>query len=145
MPTTTTSTRAGASKPVKDNITDLNVVCCQHTLTVPGAADVLQAVPVPKGARIVDVTLTSTDSDTHVSPTLEMKVGDTDSTDDDDRYITASAIGTTGGVARMNNQAGHLYTFTADGTIDITFSAVAATFAAGTITLSVTYCTDAAA
>lgn len=142
---TVTATRAGATKTARDGVGTHTVLSSYSITANVTANDVLQMVPVPKGARIVDVVLTSTDIDTHGTPTVTMIVGDTDSTDDTDRYITSSTIGQTGGVARLNNQVGHLYEFTADGTIDITFPAVAATFASGTITLAVTYLTDDAA
>ena len=144
---TVTSTRAGSTKPVKSGVHgNVHVVTSSYSITAnPTANDYLQMVPVPKGAKIVDVILTSTDIDTNGTPTVAMTVGDQDGTPSDNRYITTSTIGQAGGVARLNAQGGHLYTFAADGTIDVKFTTASATFASGTITMTVIYTTDAAA
>ena len=143
---TTATTRAGASKPVKDNIRGVNAVTCSHSVTAnPTAADILQLVPIPKGARILDVIVTMTDLDTNGAPTVTFTVGDTQTTSTANRYVTTSTVGQTGGVARLNNQVGHLFTFGTDGTVDLTWGVAAATFAAGTITCTATYVTDLAA
>lgn len=141
---TVTATRAGASYPLKDSINNGTVtVCSTYSITAnPTAADILQMVPVPRGARIIDVTLSATDLDTNGTPTITMLVGDGG---DNDRFITSSTIGQTGGVARLNAQTGFLYEYTADDTIDVTFGVASATFASGTIQLAVTYTTDSAA
>lgn len=141
---TSTSTRAGSTKPVRDGAHgNVHVAVCTYTLSSnPSAADVVQMVPVPKGARIVEVVLGTADLDTNGTPTITMKVGDGS---DDDRFITSSTIGQTGGVTRLNAQTGTGYEYTADDTVDITFGAGAATFASGDITLSVHYVTDDAA
>ena len=139
---TTTSARAASTKPVKDGV-GTHVVMCTYTLSAnPTAADVIQMVPVPKGARISAVRLASADLDTNGTPTITMKVGDGG---DDDRFITSSTIGQTGGVANLNAQTGLGYEYTADDTVDITFGVASATFAAGDITLVVEYTTDDAA
>lgn len=141
---TVTASRAAASQPVKDSINNGTVtVCASYSITAnPTASDVLQLVPVPRGARVIDVVLAATDLDTNGTPTITMTVGDGGSAN---RFITTSTIGQTGGVARLNNQLGHLYEYTADDTIDVTFGVASATFASGTITLTVTYTTDSAA
>lgn len=142
---TVTATRAASTKPLKDG-RGTHVVTSSYSITAnPTAADILQMVPIPKGAKIVDVLLTSTDLDTNGTPTITMTVGDTQTTSTANRYITTSTIGQAGGVARLNNQVGSLFVFTTDGTIDITFGVASATFASGTITLTVTYVTDLAA
>ena len=85
--------------------------------------DVIQMVPVPLGAKVLDVILMTDDLDTGTSIVLD--VGDTDGTDDTDRYIDAAttdqggALGQVAGFARINNVAGNGYTFAANGTIDV--------------------------
>jgi hypothetical protein len=139
---TALGTAATATKTRR--ITESGETVVVATFAVPAtgdgtaANDVIQMVKVPKGAVITDVTLGSTDVDTNGTPLHEVTVGDTDGTDDPDRYITASTIGRTAGVARLNG-VGFGYTFTADGTIDITVTAASATKAAGTFTLAVRY------
>lgn len=141
---TTTATRAGSTKPVKHGVHgNVHVVSATYTPTAnPTAADVVQMVPVPKGARITEVILGSADLDTNGTPTITIKVGDGS---DDDRFITSSTVAQAGGITRLNAQTGHNYKYTADDTIDITFGVAAATFASGDITLSVHYTTDDAA
>ena len=94
------------------------------------------------GHRILDVILSATDMDSNGTPTVAYTVGDGGSAN---RFITTSTIGQTGGVARLNNQVGHAYEYTADDTIDVTVGTASATFVAGTLTLTVLYTTDSAA
>ncbi len=141
---TQTSTRAGSRQPVKDDMAaGLVTVISVHSLTATPGTDTIQMVPVPAGARIVDVTVACTDIDTGTAVLLT--VGDTDGTDDPDRYVTSSTIGQAGGMARLNNFAGVGYEFAADGTVDVVFTVAPTTFAAGTLTLTVSYTTDSAA
>ena len=115
---TVTAARAAASQPVKDSMNDgvVSVVGVYSVTANPTAADVIQMVPVPRGARILDVILSATDMDSNGTPTVAYTVGDGGSAN---RFITTSTIGQAGGVARLNAQGGHLYTFAADGTIDV--------------------------
>lgn len=111
-------------------------------------ADVLQMVKIPKGATILDVIVSVNAAGLDTGATVAYSVGDTDATDDTDRYITAAAgiIGrsSAGGVVRMNNPAGAGYKFEADGTIDLVFTAGAGTnVATGVITLTAIYTMDA--
>lgn len=106
-------------------------------------ADVIQMLKVPKGARVLEVILTTTDLDTNGTPTLSFDVGDGD---DVDRYIDGSTIGRTGGTDRLgsgivtNTQA---FTYTANDTIDVLVAAGPATGAtSGTISLTVGFTTD---
>jgi len=144
---TTATTRAGAAKPVKDSMNDglVSVMCSQAITVNPTAADILQLVPIPRNARIVDVTVTFTDMDSNGTPTITFTVGDTQTTSTANRYITTSTVGQTGGVARLNNQVGHMFQFLTDGTIDLTWGVASATFASGTLTCTVIYSTDLAA
>lgn len=115
-------------------------------------SDLIKMVPVPKGAKVLDVVLSTDRLDTGTS--IELDVGDTDDTDDTDRYIdsaaglvgtTATALGVTTGItaARLNNPAGHNYKFVADGTIDVLVKTAPETgTTTGTITLTVFLAVD---
>lgn len=106
------------------------------------SGDLIQMVPVAEGNRVLDVVLTVTDLDTGTS--LVLDVGDTDATDDTDRYIdgtTTTSISAT--VTRMNNVAGHGYVFAANGTIDVDVETAPQTGATtGTVKLTVTMAND---
>lgn len=135
-----TFTTAGAATTVSPFAPVGVLGVASYTLSLTAnvtANDVYEMVRLPKGAKIVDVTLSSTDLDTNGTPTITMSVG---YGGDDDYFIVASTIGQTGGVARMAAATtGTLLTLTAEDTIDLKFPAVAATFAAGTVTLTVFY------
>jgi hypothetical protein len=142
MATLTTARAEAGIQPREEHGSTVIFQSVTHSVTAnPAAADVLQAVKVPRGARILEVLLTATDMDTGGSPTLTAEVGDAGDTD---RFISSKAIGAAGAgvVQRLDNVAGLNYQYTAEDTIDITFPATAATFAAGTITLVVLYGLD---
>lgn len=113
-----------------------------HTVRFPVAVstaattDVLEFGYVPIYARIVDATLIATDIDTGATPTVTINVGDSG---DVDRLFAASTIGQTGGVARMATTTGFGHRYGATTLITGAFAAAAATAAAGTITLILTY------
>lgn len=79
--------------------------------------DVIRMVPVPAGAKVKWVWLQVDDLDAGTS--LVLDVGDTDATDDTDRYIDDAGIGQAAGVAQLDNPAGFNYEFAADGSIDV--------------------------
>jgi len=127
------------------------------TLTVTGQytftsafsnADVIQMVPIPKDAKIVNWTLSSTDNDTNGTPTLTYDLGDGG---DVDRFAAGLTTGQAGGNAMPSSgrtvttssgvvNVGLGYKYTEDDTIDIVIAAGPATGAtSGTIILSVTY------
>lgn len=109
-------------------------------------ADVIQMVKIPKGATILDVIVAVAAAGLDTGATILWTLGDTDATDDTDRYITSSSIGQSsgGGVVRMNNQAGAGYKFAADGTIDLTIATGAGTnVATGVVTVTAIYTMDA--
>lgn len=121
-----------------------NLIGVTSTYTLTAAltsGQVIQMIPVPKGARMFDPTsviLHSTDLDTGATPTITLSVGDGDDTD---RYITASAIGGTSGiVAGTLAPAAFNKVYTADDTIDVLVAAAPATGATtGTLTLQAFY------
>ena len=98
-------------------------------------SDVIQMVKIPKGAKILEVILSTDDLDT--STGLVLDVGDGSVTD---RFIDGSTIGQTGGVDRLNEVGGHLYEYTAEDTIDVIVQTAPTTGAtSGTVNVSVTY------
>lgn len=99
-------------------------------------ADAVQFGYVPQYARIVDAVLQSTDIDTNGTPTVTINVGDAG---DVDRFFAASTIGQTGGVVRMSVTTGFGYRYDTATLITGAFAANAATGAAGTLTLYLTY------
>lgn len=86
-------------------------------------SDVLNMVKLPKGARVIDVILTSADIDSNGSPAVVLDVGDSA---DADRFIDGSTIGQAGGIERSNT-SDPFFTFTADGYINVTVVTAPAT------------------
>lgn len=102
--------------------------------------DVIQMVKVPKGARIVGVTLGADDLDTNGAPTITLDVGDGGVSD---RFVAASTIAQSGAAPATGiAKAGFGYVYTADDTVDVLVKAAPATGAtSGSIRLAVTYLT----
>lgn len=110
--------------------------------------DVIQMVPIPQGAFIQGITLSSTDTDTNGSPAIIYDVGDGSDTD---RFIDGSTIGQAGGVVTNNGTVvptassgviatGLGYKYTVDDTIDVLVQVAPGTGAtSGSILLTVTY------
>lgn len=134
----TTTTTAGAATTVSPFVPvgGLGVAVSSVALAVaPVINDVFEMVRLPRGAKIVDVTLFSTDIDTATGVTLSVGYGGSTA-----YFISASTAGQAGGVARMATAAsGALLTLTAEDTIDILVAAAPTTFAAGTLSLAVYY------
>lgn len=130
--------------PPRANI-NLNSVIGTYTAATGADLDTddcIQMVKIPKGATILETIVAVRAAGLDTSTGCTWSLGDTDSTDDLDRYITVQTVGqsSAGGVVRMNNPAGHGYKFTADGTIDITIVAGASTnVATAVVTLVVIY------
>lgn len=78
--------------------------------------DVVEMVSVPLGARVVDVILDIGDCDTGTS--CGLVVGDGGTTN---RYITATTLGVTGGIAHANAVGYDRTAYTVNDTIDIKF------------------------
>lgn len=98
--------------------------------------DVIRMVKVPKGATILDVTISVPDLDTSTGIVLDVGDGTTA-----DRFIDGSTAGQAGGLAGINEIAGFGYTYTADDTIDILVQVAATGTAAvtGVLRMAVTY------
>lgn len=118
--------------------------------SAPAVGDIWELVQVPNGYAVESVYLDCAQLDTNASPTLTLEVGDSTTAG---RYISGSTIGRTGGVAINNvagsvgyvnpiqNSAGSTGQFSGGNagatTIQVKVTAVAATFAAGNVTLAV--------
>lgn len=117
-----------------------NVIAAFSTLTVSVAPTLNQfvgMVPIPARSRIVGATLSFTDMDTNASPTLAVAVGDAATPA---RLIAATTgPGTGAGITSALVRGGHGYLYTTDTLVGVTFTAVAATFAAGSIELTLMY------
>lgn len=101
------------------------------------AGDVIQMVPIPKGAVVLDTVTTFTPG--AGGPVLTWIVGDGNSTN---RFqISASA---TIASSVHANGGGIGYSYSVEDTIDITVSAIGSATAAGTVRLTVFYAMDQA-
>lgn len=143
------STTVTAGNPPRWSLGETKTVTGQYNLSAALAVnDVVQMVPVPKGALIQGITLGTTDLDTNNSPAVTLSIGDGNSTA---RFVSASTIGQTGGVISNNAtvtptaSAGTVatglgYKYTVDDTIDIFVAAGPGTGATtGSLILTVTY------
>lgn len=98
-------------------------------------ADVIEMIKIPKGAVILDATLSSSAS---VGSTGSLSLGDVV---DADRFITSTAY-TAAVFARMNASSGNLFKYTEDDTIDIRAVNIATPATGAILRLSVIYSTD---
>ena len=111
-------------------------ICSAAVTTSLAANDTLTGPSIPAGAYLVDVLLMSTDLDTAGSPTITLDVGISGSAA---KFISASTVGQTGGVARMGLTTGLGYSPTSDTPVIVTVNAAGTTKAAGTVTLAILY------
>jgi len=121
------------------------VVCNEGAYEAPvtlAANDIVKLAFLPAGHKPVDVILEADDLDTNGTPTIALAVGVVNSDGDDlvasTNFITGSAVGSTGGVARADTVAGlQLAASSVDRVIGVKVTTVAATKAAGTLKLKV--------
>lgn len=102
----------------------------------PATTDTINFFDLPANARIVGMTLESTDMDTNGSPALTINVGDAGSAT---RYFSASTVGQAGTAAVATAVTGLHYKTTAKTRVVGTAGTNAATGAAGTLYLSCLY------
>lgn len=99
--------------------------------------DVIQMIPVPAGAQIMEVTLGADDLDSNGTPAIVLDVGDGSVTD---RLIDGATVGQAGGRTSTLKTGAFGYTYTASDTIDVIVQVAPATGAtSGTIMLRVAY------
>ena len=96
--------------------------------------DLIQSPPLPKGAVITDVMITTTSMGA-AAVTLDVGYGG-----DPDYFIAASTIGVAGGVARASASTAHPLTLTVNDTIDVLVKVAPTTpVASGTVSITVYY------
>lgn len=137
---TYTAVKAGATYVARSNVGETFVEESFTFTVAPALNDVVQMFKIPAGAKVCEVVLSSTDIDTNGTPLVTLDVGDANSAT---RFISASQIGRTGGVARLDQFAGLGYTYTADDIIQVKVSAAPATSVVGTVVVTVFYTMDA--
>lgn len=112
--------------------------------TSGSAGDIVQMVPVPRGASILDVQL-DVQGGMGATSNVGFTVGDGGS---QTRYLlsqTAAAILGGGALFRMNNGAGGGYSYSVDDTIDVTIGTIGSMSAQLSMRLTVLYAMDQAA
>lgn len=109
------------------------------TAMIDNANDEVGLFYLPKGAVIVSATIAGTDMDTGGSPALAIDVGDAS---DEDRIFAASTVGQAGTLSTAMARTAFLYKYTSDTLIKAFIQTAAATAAAGTLYVTVTYFVD---
>jgi hypothetical protein len=130
---TFTASAAASNAPaiyaVNGNVTRV----VQRTVAVAlSAGDVYQMMKIPAGAVVTDLTFVA---DLFGGGNATVTIGDGN---DADRYIASLSAGASG-TTRMSLPAGFGYSYSAEDTIDITFSTVTSASAVGSVKLIVTY------
>lgn len=157
---TTTATRAAATFPVykpQGGGTPGRAYGIMALTANPSAADIIQLCRLPAGAVVTGGFLRMTDMDTNGAPTLDIDIGwaanggtgTFDAVDADgfgnfgvsNGTAVANYLAEGGTLVPLNGVLGvnGVVTFTRETIIQATVNAVAATFAAGTITVVVDY------
>jgi hypothetical protein len=117
----------------------------------PQIGDILELGLIPVGCRVIDITFDSDDLDTNAAPTVAFDVGimsGTVGSDDNARtcgqeFAAALNIGQAGGVVRMSKLTGFRTGVQANEVgIGLKWTARSATFAAGTIGMTVLLATE---
>lgn len=117
----------------------------------PAANDILELAPIPAGCKIVDMIIDADDLDGNAAPTMSLDVGIMSGAwgqNDGARtvgaeFFSGSAVAQGGGVARPTLSGAFRVTPSAtQRSIGVKIAAAAATFAVGTIGLTVLYATE---
>lgn len=102
----------------------------------PATTDTINFFYLPAGARVLSMTLESTDMDTNAAPALTLNVGDSGSAT---RFFSGSTVGQAGTASVASAVTGLHYKTTAKTLITGVAGVNAATGAAGTLYLSCLY------
>ena len=129
----TNKTGVAAGGPAQNVFSAYAEVVCT---SAPSTSDTINFFYLPAGARVLAMTLESTDMDTGGSPSLTLNVGDSGSAT---RYFSASTVGQAGTASVASAVAGLHYKTTAKTLVTGVAQANAATGAAGTLYLSCLY------
>jgi len=130
-----TSIGAGWARQVIEDVAIIAIT----TAMIDNTNDSVGLLYIPAGAVLLGSTLSSTDLDTNVSPTITWNVGDSGS---NTRIFSASTVSQAGTLSAAVAQGSHLYKFTTRTQLRAYVNAVAATGAAGTLYFSVRYFVD---
>src|SRR3989304_3625397 len=104
MPTTYSSAQAAANVTAKYLHAGAIVRSATYALTAALVVnDVIQMFKLPSGATVHEVILASDDLDSNGTPAIALDVGDATAAN---RFIAASTVARTGGVARADQAAG---------------------------------------
>lgn len=141
--TTNSKYALGAQQMPVAQGSELVSVRMTHTLSAnPAANDVAWVGDLPPDHVPVDCILDAPDLDTNAGPTITISAGvlNAGKTDLDSTWIAAATIGQSGGVARpTTNTLVRTAPSSSKQSIGLKFPAAAATFAAGTVGLTVWY------
>ena len=142
MATTYSSAQAAANVTAKYLHAGAIVRSATYALTAALVVnDVIQMFKLPSGATVHEVILASDDLDSNGTPAIALDVGDATAAN---RFIAASAVARTGGVARADQAAGIGYKYAADTMLQVKVNTAPATGAStGNVTLTVAYSMDA--
>lgn len=137
---------AGGDKFVRNGRTAMSAgqpVVAYASFTFPvaiAASDTVKLLPIPAGARVLDLIVKSTDMDTDGTPALTLNVGDSASAT---QYLSASTIGQAGGIAQLAIGAtAKLKKYTTDDYLSVAVATAPDVGAVGTIEAWLTYCFD---
>lgn len=136
---TRTASAAESNVPAKSQINgDITVIGAFNVnATNLSSGDVVQMVKVPNGAVILDMTFLT---DVLTGGNYTVTIGDGNTAN---RFFTSLSTGSTSSINRLTLVTGSYgYAYTAEDTVDITFSTVTTATATGTFKLSVTYTMD---
>ena len=126
----------------------------RFTMLIPANAqvgDIFEVAAIPPGCRPLDIVIDADDLDTHGTPTIAFNVGVMSGNygaDDDTRtcgaeFFAASQVARTGGVAQPSLASAYRVPVNAKARgIGIEITTAAATGAAGTVGLTVTYAAE---
>lgn len=114
-------------------------IVAMTTAMIDNANDDVGLFYLPAGAVVVGATIAATDMDTNGTPTLAIDVGDSA---DEDRIFAASTVGQAGTLSTAMARTGFLAKYTAKTQLRAYIQTAAATGAAGTLYVAVSYFVD---
>ncbi len=114
---------------------DVTSVTGEYTVSSNLATnDIIEMVKIPAGARIIDVIASASAS---VGATATAVVGDQSDTD---RFIASGQLGQGAAqLSRLNAATGNGYQYSAEDTIDITYTSIATPATSGVLKLTALY------
>lgn len=114
-------------------------IVAMTTAMIDNADDEVGLFYLPAGAVVTGGTVHATDMDTNVTPTLSFDIGDDA---DEDRLFAAALVGQAATLTTTMPVTAHLYKYTTATRIKAYVKVAAATGAAGTLYVSISYIVD---